>query len=105
MALSKAPVFDKLAYHQSLWSKALSHPARIHILLYLHNNGTTPFHILKSILPLHRTTVSQHLAILRRAGLIRIHEKYPHSYYTLNEKVCCAFLEKMKLMEEVFKIP
>ena len=88
MAFSKAPLFDQVVFKQSFWSKAFSHPARIIILTYLLENGTTAFYILAKKLPLAKTTVSQHLRSLREAGLIESFEKYPHTYYKINKDLC-----------------
>jgi ArsR family transcriptional regulator len=88
MAFSKAKLFDPLSFQQSFWSKALSHPARIIILNYLLENGTTPFREFKKIIPLAPTTISQHLRTLREKELIEAEEKFPHTYYNLNRKNC-----------------
>ena len=88
MAFSKAKFFDPLLYHQSSWSKALAHPARIIILTHLQENGITPFHVLKKKIPLAATTISQHLRILRTNGLIEAEEKFPYTYYKINRTTC-----------------
>lgn len=88
MAYSKAPLFDKLAYQQSVWAKAFSHPARITILEHLLLNGVTPFYIIAKKIPLAKTTVSQHFRALRNSGFIESFERYPHTYYRLNHIVC-----------------
>jgi DNA-binding transcriptional ArsR family regulator len=97
MARSKAPLFPELPFHQSIWAKALSHPARILILTHLHESGLTPYRTLCKRIPLARTTVSQHLQILRDAGFIILKEEFPHSYYELNPKVCKAL--SLKIMD------
>jgi len=88
MAFSKAPLFELLSFHQSIWSKALSHPARINILIHLLENGITPFFILRKNIPLASSTVSQHLSKLRALGLIEAEEKCPHTFYKLNKSLC-----------------
>src|SRR5262245_25016940 len=102
MASSKAPLFDKTPYKQSLWSKALSHPARIIILTYLKKNGTTPFHELCKILPLARTTVSQHMRALRHDGYVTMYEKYPHSFYQIDPRVCRDLAKTIKPLDDLF---
>jgi DNA-binding HxlR family transcriptional regulator len=102
MAFSKARSFNAPLYDQSFWSKALAHPARIIILTHLLEKGTTPFYILKKKIPLARTTVSQHIRNLRQAGLIKVDEKYPHTYYTLNQKACKALAKKIQSLQYSF---
>lgn len=102
MAFSKAPIFDTLIYHQSFWSKALAHPARIIILNHLLQNGITPFQELRVKIPLARETVSQHLRILRQAGLISAEERYPHTYYKLNHQTCNGLAQKIKDLHEAY---
>lgn len=50
--------------------KALAHPARVQLLKYLASYGTCYFGNLAEILPLAPSTISQHLTILKQAGLI-----------------------------------
>ncbi len=88
MAFSKAKLFPPLPYQQSFWSKAQSHPARIIILTHLLENGTSSFQEICKKIPLASTTVSQHLRFLLSGGFIDAKEKFPHTYYTLNRKVC-----------------
>jgi DNA-binding transcriptional ArsR family regulator len=102
MAYSKAPLFDQVLFNQSFWSKALSHPARIIILTHLLENGVTAFYILAKKLPLAKTTVSQHLRFLRQAGLIESFEKYPHSYYKINQKVCRELAQRIHSLHSSF---
>jgi DNA-binding HxlR family transcriptional regulator len=95
--MSKAHLFGDLAYRQSRWNKANTHPGRTIILEYLKLNGPTSFITLRKLLPhLCRTTVSQHLANLRKQGFVIIREDYPHSTYTLEEKTCRDFALLMK---------
>jgi len=102
MAYSKAPQFDALTYKQSFWSKALAHPARIIILTHLLQNGITPYHILSKKIPLAPSTVSQHLRILRQAGLIHSTEIYPHIFYYLNQSMCKELAVKIKSVHSSF---
>lgn len=102
MAYSKAPLFDMLSYQQSIWSRALSHPARITILSYLLHNGVTPFYIISKEIPLAKTTVSQHFRTLRQAGLIESFDKYPHTYYRLNHKFCKDLASRLEGLNQSF---
>jgi len=62
--------------------RALGHPARVTILRYLRTRreGATCGDIVGQ-LPLSQSTVSQHLAVLRRAGFIRAEERPPRVVY------------------------
>jgi ArsR family transcriptional regulator len=51
--------------------KALAHPARIKLLRHLAGIGTCYFGNLSDVLELAPSTTSQHLSILKDAGLIR----------------------------------
>lgn len=102
MAFSKAPLFDSVSYQQSVWSKALSHPARITILEYLLHNGITPFYVIAKKIPLAKTTVSQHFRILRQSGLVESFDKYPHTYYQLNRKLCKDLAHRLEALNHSF---
>lgn len=51
--------------------KALAHPARVRILKYLADRGTCFFGSLSDVIKLAPSTVSQHVSVLKEAGLIR----------------------------------
>ena len=72
------------ADHQvASWSKALSHPARIAILRILAQRQTCLCGEIVEGLPLAQSTVSQHLKILREAGLITGEIDGPRSCYCI----------------------
>ncbi|MDQ1818068.1 metalloregulator ArsR/SmtB family transcription factor [Massilia sp. CCM 9210] len=54
----------------ALMCKALGHPARVRLLRYLSAYGACYFGSLADILPLAPSTISQHVTILKQAGLI-----------------------------------
>jgi len=102
MAFSKAPLFDDTSYKQSFWCKALSHPARIIILSHLLEHGTTAFYVLIKKIPLSRPAISQHIKSLRNAGLIETFEKYPHTYYCLNQPACHDLAQRIANFNDTF---
>ncbi len=57
---------DELA----LMCKALGHPARVRLLKHLIDYGTCFFGDLSEVVPLAASTVSQHVAVLKEAGLV-----------------------------------
>ena len=80
--------------------KALSHPARLTILQILARRGTCICGELVDVLPLSQATVSQHLKVLKEAGLIVGEIDGPRSCY-------CIDGDAMRLLrgqlEEVFR--
>jgi ArsR family transcriptional regulator len=50
--------------------KALGHPARVQLLKHLVDHGDCYFGSLADVLPLAPSTISQHVTILKEAGLI-----------------------------------
>lgn len=57
--------------HLALVAKALAHPARIHIVRLLAAQAECRGHEVFSELPLAQSTISEHLRVLREAGLVR----------------------------------
>lgn len=65
--------------------KALSHPARMQIFRYLSENPHCITGDIVEILPLAQATVSQHLKVLRDAGLICGTIEGPATCYCLDD--------------------
>ena len=72
--------FDSLA----TVCKALSHPARLAILHTLAQRGTCICGEIVDVMPLSQATVSQHLKILKNAGLITGEIEGQKSCYCIN---------------------
>lgn len=70
----------------ALMCKALAHPARVKLLNYLADYGTCYFGKLTDILPLAPSTISQHVTILKEAGLIEGSEESQRTCYCVNPK-------------------
>jgi len=66
----KSEVFDIELQELATFAKVISHPARLAILKYLAETKTCISGDISDMLPLSRTTVSQHLKELRDMGLI-----------------------------------
>lgn len=67
----------------ALLAKALAHPARVRIVRFLlHRNWCTCGHIV-DVLLLAQSTVSQHLKVLKDAGLIRGDVEGPRVCYSI----------------------
>jgi ArsR family transcriptional regulator, arsenate/arsenite/antimonite-responsive transcriptional repressor len=64
--------------------KALGNPIRFQIMEYLAANQTCITNDIVNALPLAQSTVSQHLKVLREAGLIRGEVEGPATCYCLD---------------------
>ena len=73
--------------------KAFAHPARLAILRALADNDRRCCGDIVDILPLAQSTVSQHLQILREAGLVRGENEGRRSCYWLDAEAVRAFAE------------
>ena len=68
---AKTIEFNQELQQVAKFAKVLSHPARIAILVHLAQTKTCISGDIAEVLPLSRTTVSQHLQELKSAGLIK----------------------------------
>jgi ArsR family transcriptional regulator, arsenate/arsenite/antimonite-responsive transcriptional repressor len=68
--MKKTENFDESLQELALFAKVISHPARLAILKYLAETKTCISGDISDVIPLSRTTVSQHLKELRDLGLI-----------------------------------
>lgn len=71
--------------------KALGHPARLSILQFLATVPTCFCGDIVKQLPLAQSTVSQHLKILKEAGLVQGEIEGPRTCYWLNRDVLTQF--------------
>jgi ArsR family transcriptional regulator len=71
MTSPKYELFDKDLQTNAAFFKALAHPARLAILQYLSETKVCMTGDISREVPLSRTTVNQHLAELKEAGLIK----------------------------------
>jgi ArsR family transcriptional regulator len=73
--------------------KALAHPARLQLLRHLIDYGECYFGSLADVLPLAPSTISQHVTILKEAGLIEGSSDVQRVCYCINQ----ARLQQLKL--------
>lgn len=87
MGLTKSEEFTKTQNDLAALAKALGHPARIAILQFLMQTKACVCGDIVDELPLSQSTVSQHLAELKKVGLIKGDIEGPSVCYCIDEKV------------------
>jgi ArsR family transcriptional regulator len=78
--------------------KALGHPARVAIVRHLLATKTCMVGDLVEVLPLAQSTVSQHLKVLKSAGIIAGEVDGPKRCYCVNPK---SLVRLQELIEQV----
>jgi len=101
MASSKKDIFSTGDIRIAKIAKALSHPARLAILQYLAGMECCCFNKISDEIPLADSTVSQHLAELKRAGLVQGNIEPPRIQYCIN---ISKWEEARTLFEEFFSM-
>jgi len=86
MAYSKKDQFHPKDGDLAQYASALAHPARIAILKTLAKRKECVCGEIVEVLPLAQSTVSQHLKVLKDAGLIQGEVDGPRSCYCLNHQ-------------------
>jgi DNA-binding transcriptional ArsR family regulator len=86
MGTSKKEKFNTKQNRLADVTKALGHPARIAILQFLAAKKTCVCGDIVEKLPLAQATVSQHLAELKRVGLIKGEIEGPKVCYCIDQK-------------------
>ena len=107
MVKSKTELFDRELQECAELFKAVAHPARIAILKYLADTQTCITGDISGELPLSRSTVNQHLAELKKAGLIQgviegINTKYCLDQETIQlfRKVTTEFFNQLEFSDQ-----
>jgi DNA-binding transcriptional ArsR family regulator len=96
----KADSFTTDLQELSKFSKAISHPARLAILQYLAETKTCISGDISDVIPLSRSTVSQHLKELKDIGLIHGEiDGLKINYCLCNSKI----LKFKQMFDEFFK--
>lgn len=84
MSQAKTDLFESELQELAQLFKALGHPARLQILKFLGSRDTCFSGDITEIVPLGRTTVNQHIAELKKAGLIKGTIQGTKTNYCLN---------------------
>jgi len=98
MAEAKSELFETDVQHIADFYKALGHPARVAILAYLAKSSCCFTGDICNELPLSRTTVNQHLAELKRVGLIKGEVAGNKTNYCLNACVISEFEKQSSVL-------
>lgn len=78
--------------------KALAHPARIKILKQLLHEDRCICGRIVEVLPLAQSTVSQHLKILKQAGLVQGEVAGPRTCYCVDKERLLLFANSLGLL-------
>jgi ArsR family transcriptional regulator len=97
MGTSKKEGFSNNQNRLADLARALGHPARIAILQFLAEQNTCICGDIVDKIPLSQATVSQHLAELKRSGLITGEIEGPRICYCINQK---AWNEAKQLLSQ-----
>ena len=103
MAIHKKEEFSQKEQELAAFAKALSHPARIAILIHLAKKNECICGELVDVLPLAQSTVSQHLKELKNAGLIDGETDGARSCYCINWKAFQKFHSEFSFLFERLK--
>ncbi len=82
----KNDIITKEQKQVARFAKALGHPVRIYILQYLSQQACCYSGDLSEILPIAKSTLSQHLKELKAAGLIQGETEAPRIRYCINKE-------------------
>ncbi len=82
----KSDIITKEQKQVARFAKALGHPVRIYILQYLSQQACCYSGDLSEILPIAKSTLSQHLKELKAAGLIQGETEAPRIRYCINKE-------------------
>jgi len=85
MAQSKQHLYPTEDQITSSFAKALSHPARIQILKQLQIAGAICVQVIAQTHPISIEALSGHLKALREAHLVNWVERFPFTFYSVNE--------------------
>ena len=79
-------------------SKALGHPTRVEIVQYLKAINRCVCQEIVDVLPLSQSTVSQHLKILKEAGVVQGEVEGPCTCYCLNQNVINSYKKMVQTL-------
>ena len=94
-------VFSEKQIRTARYSKALGHPVRVYIVNLLANQTCCYSGDLSEVLPIAKSTLSQHLKELKSAGLIQGETRPPKIKYCINKE---NWKEAQLLLKELMQL-
>jgi ArsR family transcriptional regulator, arsenate/arsenite/antimonite-responsive transcriptional repressor len=95
-------IISKEQKKMARYAKAMGHPIRIYVLELLSKQSCCYSGDLTEILPIVKSTLSQHLKELKDAGLIQGEIEAPRIKYCLNKE---NWAEAQQLFDKLFSSP
>ena len=95
------PFFSDSQIKAARYSKALGHPVRVYIIKLLSNQTCCYSGDLSEVLPIAKSTLSQHLKELKSAGLIQGETRPPKIKYCINKE---NWNEAQNLLKDLMNI-
>jgi DNA-binding transcriptional ArsR family regulator len=92
-------MFNEQQQKLARYAKALGHPVRIYVLQTLAKQACCYSGDLSEVLPIAKSTLSQHLKELKEAGLIQGEIEAPRIKYCINKK---NWTEAQTLLKDFF---
>ena len=77
---------EKLQY-SSILMKALAHPLRLKILEFIDNQGVINVNKIYNTLKIEQSVTSQHLRLLKMAGVVSVRKEGKFMHYSINYPV------------------
>lgn len=84
MAIPRSNQFDTDRLRLAAWARVLGHPGRVALLEILARRTTCTCGELVDEMPLAQATVSQHLKVLKEAGLVQGNVEGPRTCYCVD---------------------
>ncbi len=75
--------YEKLGYCVELM-RALAHPLRLKLLEFIDGEGKTHVRKIYRTLELEQSITSQHLGVLRKAGVLKFEKEGKFKFYSIN---------------------
>jgi len=97
--MAKKQVFTDEQKKTARYAKAMGHPVRIYVLELLSKQACCYSGDLSEVLPIAKSTLSQHLKELKEAGLIQGEIEAPKIKYCLNRQ---HWEEANQLIKKIF---
>jgi ArsR family transcriptional regulator, arsenate/arsenite/antimonite-responsive transcriptional repressor len=104
MAQSKQNLYPTEDQLTSNYAKALGHPARLKILKQLQSAGSICVQVIAQTHPISKEALSGHLKSLREAQLVEWVERFPFTFYSVNEINVKKAFDYLESFFSIFKM-